>query len=307
MHLTNRLLDALPRDRRAKLEALTARYDDARAIVMNASDDVFESRARLGEAEKAAALTLERHAETGRISDDERKRVLEPVESAQRVLDRARQRHETATARLEDWRFLENAVAWLEDARNDRIKLKATTQPPVKSGDYHNALARIRSEIDEVDAAWRAAEAAPRPQADALAALHADIDSLAATGEPRVDLRRRVGSPIDIAKTFQMAIHSGSAEAGISPSLVGDGGTSFLVWLLRDEIKAKLGALIEQADDTDALADDEREKRFGELSSRKLDLERQEEAQIVAAEAAGLSIPRRPDADPRAVLEISEA
>lgn len=70
---------------------------------------------------------------------------------------------------------------------------------------------------------------------------------------------------------------------------------------------SKRGAMIDQADVVGALTDEEQEQRFRELRARRLELERIEEANIVAAEAEGMFIARRADADPRAILEVAEA
>ncbi|MDF1600332.1 hypothetical protein PZ895_11230, partial [Mesorhizobium sp. YIM 152430] len=108
------------------------------------------------------------------------------------------------------------------------------------------------------------------------------------------------------ADQFRISLWQSNPESGHGLRAQG-GGAEFLVWMMRDEIKAKLGAMIDQADVVGALTDEEQEERFRELSVRRLELERLEEATIVAAEAEGMFIARRADADPRAILEVVEA
>jgi hypothetical protein len=57
----------------------------------------------------------------------------------------------------------------------------------------------------------------------------------------------------------------------------------------------------------DALAEAERKDRLAELDRNILDAEMSEESIIRDAEASGFSIPRRRDADPRAVLASHDA
>jgi hypothetical protein len=61
------------------------------------------------------------------------------------------------------------------------------------------------------------------------------------------------------------------------------------------------------ADDSQALDDAERGFREADLTARMLQTERVEEAFIEQAEAAGQTIARRPDADPRAVLGLADS
>jgi hypothetical protein len=81
---------------------------------------------------------------------------------------------------------------------------------------------------------------------------------------------------------------------------------SLLFWVLRDEIVAKLeDEITEIADDESALSDEQRRVRIADAKSKILDLERTEEAIIVAAARDGVVIDRRADADVRAVLGVN--
>jgi hypothetical protein len=74
---------------------------------------------------------------------------------------------------------------------------------------------------------------------------------------------------------------------------------------LQPEIEDRIGALIDAVPQDGALSDAARDERFEALAAKRLELERREEALISQAEAAGTIIPRRRNADARAVAEIA--
>ncbi len=69
-------------------------------------------------------------------------------------------------------------------------------------------------------------------------------------------------------------------------------------------LNTRIGALI--GADALTLPEAERDVLLAAIAEHRLRLERREEALIVAALASGLRVQRRPDADPRALLEIVE-
>lgn len=295
-------LDPLPPKAKAKIEALIDRREDARAAVWSASDAVFEASHALGLLTNRKGFA-EQGSAGHRLRPEDDKRLDGEIAAAQAVLDKKRARHDATTERLSKFAFLDLVLEWLSDTRVRRRRLKLAVTPVVTGGNFQNEIERIRGDIAHLDDDWASVEAAPRPVVVAKDALFKEVDQIAERGAPKVDLRRRTGSPIALGDRLQQTVHQGATAL----SIMGDAGASLFVWLMRDEIKAKLGALIERGDDADALTDDEREKRFGALSARRLELERLEEATIVAADAAGMFIARRADADPRAILEVQEA
>jgi hypothetical protein len=77
------------------------------------------------------------------------------------------------------------------------------------------------------------------------------------------------------------------------------------VWLLRDLMVERGEAEIAKiADDDHALSPQDRAAKEVDLLADILELERLEEAHIMAAEAAGQAIARRSNADPRAILGV---
>jgi hypothetical protein len=66
--------------------------------------------------------------------------------------------------------------------------------------------------------------------------------------------------------------------------------------------RSKVSDLVAQYDD--ALSDDDRDRRLSDIAVARLEAERREEAIIEAAAADGMTVPRRADADPRALLGV---
>ena len=74
-------------------------------------------------------------------------------------------------------------------------------------------------------------------------------------------------------------------------------------WVLADRIRDLVGAALGNFySERQGIDDAERERQLAKLDDDILDLELCEESIIRAAQEAGMKIPRRPDADPRAVL-----
>lgn len=78
---------------------------------------------------------------------------------------------------------------------------------------------------------------------------------------------------------------------------------AIMVAFLGDELAARVKAQVQEVyADRPGISDAEREKRLAQLDRDLLDAELAEESLIRAAEAAGFTIARRADSDPRAVL-----
>ena len=82
---------------------------------------------------------------------------------------------------------------------------------------------------------------------------------------------------------------------------------ALLAWVLGPEkVLARLNEEIElRCNDPHAITDEDRAKRVSELNAKILEAERQEEAIVCALESDGMTIARRPDADPRAILTLA--
>jgi hypothetical protein len=236
-------------------------------------------------------------------------RIMPPVDRAKRVLDHATEAHERATARWQEFAFLENVHGWLARIVHSGTKLvrRPATMGEVTS--FPEEVARIRREIIALFDEWRAVEAAPSSPDDYRARAIEEIEDLAARGALHVNLRDRGPRPLGLAQ----ALTPGALPAdddGVSTSAdagTGDASAALWVWLHKDALIVRVSALIDAAPAENAMSYAEREAAFRKIVEKKLALEFLEEATICAAANGGMSIPRRPDCDPRAVLEVSEA
>lgn len=149
--------------------------------------------------------------------------------------------------------------------------------------------------------AERRADIANRPAVakDLKAAISRAVAGEAEKGRPPFDPRIRGGrDPSKFAEQLRVRVYTGQFLT------VGEGGVPFLVWLLADQIEARLHALVDEADLTGAMSDAEQVAAQAALDAERLAIEREEEALIRMAEAQGMAIARRADADPRAVLMV---
>jgi hypothetical protein len=156
---------------------------------------------------------------------------------------------------------------------------KAATS--VSEGLQELRMRRLRL-LDERDAT----AARPVPQADALAALDRDIDELVATAKREINVRSltRAENPAWTIPQNGMLI-------------------ALLIGANREAFRSQLAEMIAPAyADAKPIEAAEREATLRRIDDELLDLEMAEEAAIRGAEASGLSILRRADADPRAVL-----
>jgi hypothetical protein len=149
-------------------------------------------------------------------------------------------------------------------------------------GSTRGELDTIRNRIAELKVEAKAIEAAPLPLEEAVADLDAWMDHLAGHRQMNVGMHlsphgRSVWPKLDVEELFVT---------------------------LRPTIRAvRLDAIQrELAGRLPGLPQEERAARLAEIDRQLLALEISEEAMIEEAEAAGIRIARRVDADPRAVL-----
>ena len=79
--------------------------------------------------------------------------------------------------------------------------------------------------------------------------------------------------------------------------------SGFIVTPLSRRSKQQIDAV---ADDANSLTEQERAEQIGEIDRDRLAVQREEEHWIGAAVDAGMTMLRRPDADPRAVLGLAD-
>ena len=147
---------------------------------------------------------------------------------------------------------------------------------------------------------------APFPADEIKARLHPEIDALARRGRP--DIAGIMGlAPLAIPTKDALlhAVLTDGATGVVRGSV--DDGVALVAWLFRDELVAKIDAEIDAAAEAEALTMDERQRRLADLCTRQLAAEREECATIEAAAAIGTVIMPRPNVDPRAFFNLSDA
>jgi len=289
------LLEALPPAARAKAIFLDSERQAALSILRDADEALQDAYRRRSAAEAAAKMSLERFPDQ-RVSPEDRARLFGPAERISIEIDRLKDRQERARKRWDEHSFLPRVADFLKEARAAKVRLKDAPPVNVKGGaDASRRIEEIRRSLDEIEIELARVSEAPRPVSELKRDLLAEIDRLAEQGSPSIDHRIRDGSPVKLAQAAALSI------AGTS--LIGDVG-SFVVWAARDAIREKCLELIGDTDLPGALTDDQREARFDELATRRLALEREEEALISRASENGLHVTRRDDASPLAILGI---
>ncbi|MDF1601579.1 hypothetical protein PZ895_17630, partial [Mesorhizobium sp. YIM 152430] len=242
-------IDALLAARETAYMAVRSFFEEAR----EASELVMKIRRRVqDQIDALPSPTIMWSKEKYAAYEAEVDTLRAPLRKAEADRDRLRARHEAAQQRLELHIGAGRAVEWLAKQKKDGDRFKDFPLPAVKTKSFQQEVDRIRGEIMSVSDQWNEAENAPCPIADAKAALADEIDAVAARGAPRFDMRRRPGPPLAFADQFRISLWQSNPESGHGLRAQG-GGAEFLVWMMRDEIKAKLGAMIDQADVVGAL------------------------------------------------------
>ena len=345
MNFPDNLLALLPAPSREKLENLLVERDAARDAYRAASDREQEARQEAGLAEARARERLEmapgipgdvaaieaeirtagaqhpagaviaaRNAKPASrwreaVADDREAIITAPAEAAKRRHQLALDARERAAERQSSFAYLEDVQRWLERAvgfGGMRLEHHAVAAPKVR--DPAVEIAKLRSELVTLDDAWTSAENAPVPSEVLRAMAIAEIDAVAQKGALSLDPLSRAGNPLGLAGAIKIASVPVMVPGDDRPTMMlrGDGGGALFAWLMRDALVAKVDDLLAALPKAGSLSDDEREAEFRRVSVRRLEIERQEEALVVAAEREGRVITRRRDLDPRALLEVVE-
>jgi hypothetical protein len=206
-------------------------------------------------------------------------------------------------------RLVTEIEKWLRAIRSDvEIAAYAGPQPLVGRLPPTKAIERYRSELERLHNELEQVECAPIPSAEAKRIARDHVAELARLGKPDVttllcaDVFGERGIKFQTVGVDVRTIHRARVGQGevVDP-------LALAAWLHSEAMIAKLDAEIDAAaNDGRALCDADRERRKTQLRAEILAVERAEELTIVSAEGEGSAIPRRPDADPRAVLNLTE-
>lgn len=297
---TNDILAILPKSSQDKIIHLSEMRADAHAVVKGAEaalDDAERrrDRAALTYRTQVERLTYSPSGQSRALTSEEIASIRAPLDRVEAEIDRLKARRDRATENWQAFDFLADVRNWLGDAKMAGRRLKAAQPMKLPTGDFHIAVENARRRLDEFEA--ERVELAPLPLADLRAAVEAEIGALAGRGALFVDPRSRSGSPLKLEAAFGLS-GQGDRVSALAASLV---------FLLREQIITAALALLPEKELPGALTDTDRNRELARLTAERLEIERAEEAAIVAAAAAGIVIPRRREASPLAILEISEA
>lgn len=304
----------LPEQAREKLERLQIAREDANAMRVAAMDARREAAAELRHARTNLESTLASIAARNgwtppAITEEDRLDLYaskDPLvrtyratyERAKREFDRRREADEARDARALP---LVALVQNLEDALRklpEGVRLVPVKTPEARiKAPVQDAIAAVRAEVRTVEADLRATQAAPVTSAMAKAMARQQIEELADSGKPYLSELIDAGRPM----SFRWKSHT----TPLSQTILVPDSVGLLCWLHRDALIAAVEREIDDlASDEHALDDATRARRLSQLSSRRLELERHEESLIELAASQGLDLPRRPNADVRAVLGV---
>jgi hypothetical protein len=235
------------------------------------------------------------------LTDEERDRLNDHVSAAQERLDRAQEALEAAQATFEKFAFVTPCVDWLKAYTGHGGRLGHQKLPSVKltrGESFREGVERIRAQIAACDDQWAEIEAAPLPLDEIKVEIVRQVDRLAAAGQPKIIGRDAFDGPTDLPAVLRL-----KSAGGL---MMSDVASPFLCWLHHDQIVARLHAIADAQDYAGAMTDDQRDRAFSALLDQKLALNFAEVAAVVAAAADGTVVIRRPDADPRAILQVAE-
>ena len=304
-----KLDELLPEPARAKLRALRLRRDDTLALVRKDSENVERLRAELSRL-KSRRIEIESsgswlpYQKKGALKqiDDELQLVEKDFERALEVRDpRAAKREHLAhlLSAIENW--IERLPAEARITAAGRPTREKTSK--VKLED----LETIRRRIRERQADFRAATAAPIHSSEAKQLAKVQIEELASMGAP--DCFRLIESGGQIEWPTTPPQLSTFDASGVSFAVMGEvsNDVALLAWLFKETLVSRIELEIDaSADDEHALSTEQRAETLAACRRDCLAYEREEEALVEHAEANGLEILRRVDADPRAILGLSD-
>lgn len=175
-----------------------------------------------------------------------------------------------------------------------------TTAPKLAKGEaFADAIAKVRGKIGNLHAEMRAVKYAPLPSRESKQIVRGFVEALAEAGRPDV-------LPTVEAGRFPIFAPDMTPPATTPTPPVNVLG--LLAFVMKDQFVAALEREIDaNSDDSSALTNTERNERLAQLASELLHLEREEETLVCLGAASHQRISRRPDADPRAALGLSDS
>ncbi|WP_156334057.1 MULTISPECIES: hypothetical protein [unclassified Shinella] len=307
---TERLLNILPPKGRAKAIMLDEERAAASAVVKAALNDLEAGWQRRDEIEQKLVLARQ-HDRTGTVSlarmpldrlramlsRSEEEPEVHPllVKAELEIRERLQPRLDRASDAFQSFAVVGDIAQWLAGAAEAGVRFVDAPEVKLPAKAVPEEVERVRSKIAAIEAAINDTTFAPLPLADVKEAIVREISEIAAKGQPRVCYNDRRSSPLKLGEAL-----------GISNSPAGPSTAATLVWAMQEIITERALSLVGDIEPERALTNAQRDALLEQLAAERLEAERNEEAAIMAAHAAGIAIARRREADPRAVLGIKD-
>ena len=247
--------------------------------------------------------------------DDDAPQVIaerRKLDRATAELKRAKELDEIRDAR---WRAAGNVASnvdmFLRSVPSDSEQLVPVEDVDVasvlkKNETIGDAIERLQRRVREWKADLHRVRSAPLPSAVARELASAQIDRLAAAGEPYTAGVVEHGQEVIFASTLLNAVVRNVDSRGAVAQAEPPNAVGLVAWLLRDELKAKICAAIDaDSDDSAALTAEQRKDQERQINEDMLTVERQEVALIFKAQRDGAAIEFRPDTSPLALLGLA--
>lgn len=289
-----KLKSLLPAPAVGKIEAIDRQAREARAITAALGDDY----------RYAYDTVLEKQALIARIENDPYHRTANPEHGARidferETLTKMHARRDEIGKRRDDAGNLASASNSLVVAlKNYAFSLAepvsdAEKFTPKKVSDPAAAIKDVRAKIEAAQQDLYAAHDAPLPSSKAREIIRNQIESMAEAGRPNVLPVLESGEALAFAMKPRGEYYG---ELDVMAALA---------FFFKDAMLAKLNEVVaDDADDSCALDDAARARAIADAKAKKLAAERDEEQLIEQAATNGVTIARRPAADPRAVLGV---
>lgn len=304
------IVSKFPARAREKIAGMLMRRTQLRAAVTHCDAQTREAIDRLQQAEAQHRT----YASQPGTSAAQRNEIAAKAEELQAIVDdcnakatTARRQRDEGTATLVD---LESCVAfWLRNGITEFPPFDGPA-PKLLKGKGGNPISAARDRAVALHEKIETVRNAPLPTAEAKVKARASLEAAFEHGRPGVANLIEGGFPVEWPRQpvpRPMAVSGGSIAmpSSIDPGI--DLG-ALAVWAMRDQILAAVDGEIDlRGDDEHAIASDERAEREAGLLAELLTVERAEEAAIEVAEAEGMAIARRADADPRAVFGLADS
>jgi hypothetical protein len=298
--------EALPPPAADHLETLRQDAATAHAVVLSVDERLRDEQRSKFDAE----VRREQLIGVYRLKSDD-PRILELDKKLHRLvaaIERLTKEHERYQNGWREGRGLVDAIDRYSRSLPSGSKLSAYLGPAPelqKGENYAQAVERCRRRLRELAADMKKYATAAIPSSRAKQIIRAEIERCAENGRPNVTPVVDHGEPIRWPMAEINRFGGQRLGSSIGQAETFD-GLAVLTWLFKPQLIDALEKEIDAiADDTAALSDADRAKLMAEVERDMLAVEREEEFFIRRAREDGVTVTRRRDANPLAVLQLS--